>query len=136
MLENKEGGFSLIEICVVLVILGVITAIALPNLFSQVKRHRAQEAMNTLTMMRSAMETCGVANSYLFSSCVTACSSGCTWTNLNMADPSNATFTYTWPTTAQDNYVMKASGPDGDITMTRTSSGITCAATNSYKGMC
>ncbi|ELS01332.1 prepilin-type N-terminal cleavage/methylation domain-containing protein [Xenococcus sp. PCC 7305] len=42
--RNKEKGFSLIELLVVVIILGVLSALALPNLFGQVEKARTSEA--------------------------------------------------------------------------------------------
>lgn len=47
MITNRTG-FTLIEIIVVMIILGVLAAIALPNLFSMIKKSRAAEAVTML----------------------------------------------------------------------------------------
>ena len=80
-LEQKNRSFTMIEIVVVLIILGVLAAIALPSLFAQIERHRAQEAINTLNFVRSAIETCGITNSNDFTNCQD-------WAKIDMTDPS------------------------------------------------
>jgi prepilin-type N-terminal cleavage/methylation domain-containing protein len=57
-LSNKQSGFTLIEIIVVLIIVGVLAAIALPNLFSNVNRSRGGEALASLGAIKTQIEGC------------------------------------------------------------------------------
>ena len=45
---HKQSGFTLIELIIVVVILGVIGGMALPRLTGALERHRAQEGAQTL----------------------------------------------------------------------------------------
>ncbi|MGB5768668.1 MAG: prepilin-type N-terminal cleavage/methylation domain-containing protein, partial [Crocosphaera sp.] len=58
-LANKKGnkGFTLIELLVVVIIIGVLAAIALPNLLGQVGKARESEAKSTLGAMVRAQQT-------------------------------------------------------------------------------
>ncbi|EAZ92021.1 type IV pilin protein [Crocosphaera chwakensis] len=58
-LANKKGnkGFTLIELLVVVIIIGVLAAIALPNLLGQVGKARESEAKSTLGAMSRAQQT-------------------------------------------------------------------------------
>ena len=57
-LANKKGnkGFTLIELLVVVIIIGVLAAIALPNLLGQVGKARESEAKSTLGAMNRAQQ--------------------------------------------------------------------------------
>jgi prepilin-type N-terminal cleavage/methylation domain-containing protein len=138
-LKNRKG-FTLIEIIVVLIIIGVLVAMALPGLFAQIARQRVQEAMNTMNMMRSAMESCGISNNYDFATC--------DWTTISMSDPSYNTpagsnmgskFTYTWSALGSNTYTMTATST-GDVNNwikeVRDNNGMTCTANGIYGGMC
>ncbi len=68
---NKQSGFTLIEIIVVLIILGVLAAIALPNLFQNVARSKGAEAIATFSSMKAPLEACGQKNSNSWAACST-----------------------------------------------------------------
>ncbi len=52
--KNKEEGFTLIELLVVVIIIGVLAAVALPNLLGQVAKGRQAEAKNNLGAINRA----------------------------------------------------------------------------------
>ena len=66
MLRRKNKGFTLIEIIVVLIILGVIAAIAVPSYFNWVERSRSAEASIYIKSLKDTLEGClaiqGVGN--------------------------------------------------------------------------
>lgn len=53
---RKQAGFTLIEIMIVVIAIGVLAAIAIPNYTDYVRRSKAQEAMSELSTMRIKME--------------------------------------------------------------------------------
>jgi len=55
---NKKSGFTLIEIIVVLIIVGVLASIALPRLFSTIELSRSAEALTNLGLTRRSVERC------------------------------------------------------------------------------
>ena len=54
--DNKEKGFTLIELLVVVIIIGVLAAVALPNLLSQVGKARESEAKTTVGSVNRAQQ--------------------------------------------------------------------------------
>ena len=52
--ENKLAGFTLLEIIIVVIIIGVLASIALPNYNRTVERSRLAEAVNTLKIIKDA----------------------------------------------------------------------------------
>jgi type IV pilus assembly protein PilA len=57
LLKNKKGeGFTLIELLVVVIIIGVLAAIALPNLLAQVGKARESELKNTVGTVNRAQQ--------------------------------------------------------------------------------
>jgi len=54
--RGNEGGFTLVELAVVVVIIGVLAAFAVPKFLSSVERSKAAEAFTYLSTVRSAQE--------------------------------------------------------------------------------
>src|SRR5687768_4732917 len=55
--SSKKGGFSLVEVTVVVVILGVLAAFGVPRLLKSVERSKAAEAFEYLSAVRSSQES-------------------------------------------------------------------------------
>ena len=55
--DNNEKGFTLIELLVVVIIIGVLAAVALPNLLSQVGKARESEAKTGVGSINRAQQT-------------------------------------------------------------------------------
>jgi type IV pilus assembly protein PilE len=63
MRQTKEYGFSLIEIMIVVAIVGILSAIAIPAYGSYVRKSRRSEAITTLLTTQRAYEAYFLQNS-------------------------------------------------------------------------
>ncbi len=138
---NNKSGFTLLEIIIVIIIVGVLASLALPKFFQTVEFSKSTEALATIGTLRQAMERCYLQNqpnTYV----------GCLITNLDVANPSNnavppnpaALFNYTIPVVGLSNYTIIAAriaGPGaGTITLVQAANGqITKSGTTTYAGI-
>ena len=89
---KMETGFTILELVIVIIIVGVLASLALPRFFKLVEYSRSVEALNSLGAIRNSMERC-----YLWSSSYSNCSN---LANLDISDPGlspNAHYTYSLP---------------------------------------
>ena len=56
MMANRERGFSLVELMIVVVIVGILAAVALPSYFAQVQKSRRSEAKAALTQVSTMQQ--------------------------------------------------------------------------------
>lgn len=114
MKQNKKAGFTLVEIIIVIIILGVLAALALPKLFSTVEFSKSTEALQALGSIRQSIERC------YFASMVTADSLGtiATYDNCNAFDEIDADD----PGTGTDsNFTYAITGTGEQYAITATS---------------
>ena len=57
-LETTQKGFTLIELMIVVAIIGILAAIAMPQYSDYIKRGKAAEATSNLANLRIKMEQC------------------------------------------------------------------------------
>lgn len=140
---RNNKGFTLLEIVIVLIIVGVLASVAMPALFSNVEKSRSSEALNTLGVIKRAVESCAAQ----FNGSTVTCN---TWNALGMADPSwnaatnaSANFTYALPAglAANGSYTLVAtrstanSGVAAGNTVTIAKNGATGVITRSGAGV-
>jgi len=89
----KYKGFTLVELLIVITILGILAAIAIPRLFPQTEKARVAEAINILSAIRQAQEAYFLQHGRY---CDT--NDGCLWDDLGMGNPNDDAkyFTYSY----------------------------------------
>lgn len=140
---NSRSAFTLMEIIVVMIILGIVAAIALPNVFGQIERNRAQEAVSNMSAIRQQVDSCIAANG--------GSSFGCSFTTTDSPnydyviaglDATGATTGGATITATRDKNTggavapTPATGTTNTVVLTRASGAWSCAGTGVYSGVC
>ena len=136
--KNQEG-FTLLEIMIVIIIIGVLTSLALPRLFRTVEYSKAAEALTSLNAVRQSIERCYLMRGNVYTNCNT-------FTNLDVDNPAaspNSHFTYNWPSapsasafTIRANRTTFDGGTAGDfIQITNNGATITRNGTGNFSGV-
>ena len=61
-LNNRRGGFTLVEIMIVVAIIALLAAIAVPNFLRARKRSQATRVLEDLRMLDSAVDQYAIEN--------------------------------------------------------------------------
>lgn len=103
LMKNKSG-FTLLEIIIVVIIVGVLASLALPRFFSTVEFSRAQEALSAIATIRGGLERYYVSKGNTYSGASTA--------NIDTGDPlagqPNAHFALSVSATTASSYTITA----------------------------
>jgi prepilin-type N-terminal cleavage/methylation domain-containing protein len=135
--KNKKSGFTLLEIIIVIIIVGVLASLALPRFFATVEFSKSTEALNAMNVLRQALERCYLASAGNYTPCTIA--------NVDVENPANAPgarFTYAFTGQSATGFTITATrnavdGGDGSSTilLTMSPTGIARAGTGSFVGI-
>ncbi len=60
-IKNNKSGFTLLEIIIVIIIVGVLASLALPRLFNTIEYSRSTEALNSIGVLKRGADECAMA---------------------------------------------------------------------------
>lgn len=139
---NNKSGFTLLEILVVIIIVGVLASVAMPQLFRNVERSRATEALESLGATKRSIEACAMQFNNTFTTCNTYAAIGMADPSYNAATNAAAHFAYAITTVATSfNIVATRNTVDNGVatdtvTLSRGATGaITRAGTTAFAGI-
>jgi type II secretion system protein G len=118
-----EKGFTLAEVLIVVVIIGVLATLIIPRFFGQQERAVVAEAVGMLSAIRQGEEAWRLENgAYL----VLNSGSGAAWNNLGIDDPNNGQWNYDVAASGTVTATRGAGGsnPCTNRTVTLTSAGV------------
>ncbi len=137
-LKQNKSGFTLLEIIIVIIIVGVLASLALPRFFATVEFSKSTEALTSMAVLRQSVERCYLASAGTYV--------GCTVTNIDVEDPGNspgARFTYSLTGQSATGYVITATrntvdgggGAANWINLTQSTAGVVRAGSGAFIGI-
>lgn len=139
---NNKSGFTLLEILVVIIIVGVLASVAMPQLFRNVERSRATEALSSLGATKMSIEACAMQFNNVFTTCNTYAAIGMQDPGYNAVSNASAHFTYligvaanSFSVTATRNTVDNGTAGDTVVLSRSGTATITRSGTTAFAGI-
>ncbi len=137
-LTKNKSGFTLLEIIIVVIIVGVLASLALPKFFATVEYSRAQEALSTIAVVRGSLERYYIQNNGTYV--------GASTSTIDVGDPlagqPNNHFAISIPAVNQTTYTITATrtsrdrGNFGDfISVAQTATTVTRTGSGAFAGL-
>jgi len=125
---NREGGFTLLELMIVTVIVAVLATIAYPSFIEQIRKGRRSDAITALNQIQQAQERWR-ANCPCYAGSITAANAGCpatacaTTSGLGLASTSaNGYYNLTISGVSATGYTLTATATGAQAADTRCAS--------------
>ena len=128
-LGKNKSGFTLLEIIIVIIIIGILASLAMPKFFKTVEFSRSTEALGSLGAIRRAMDIC-----YQPTRDYTPCNA---FSALSIEDPgtiAGAHWTYAFSNLGANTYTITATRTTVDSGVTADTIAITQAGTKTGTG--
>ena len=132
-LAARKDGFTLVELLVVMLILGLLAAIAIPSFFNQRDKAKDTDAKSALRTAQTAAETLAVNNGAVYTG-----TGGVTVANLRVVEPSLNEADLSIPALAATSYTIRVTSSSGNLfDITRAATGaVTRPCATAGKGGC
>jgi type II secretion system protein G len=132
---RKQGGFTLLELLIVIVIIGILALLIIPNITSAPKKARDTKRKTDITTVRKGLEEYFVNNN-VYPAALTDLQTGTApIIKVLPADPKNTgvyVYTYT-PASANSTYTLKACLENDQDSGANTATDSTCGSATAKK---